>query len=624
MMLLLAGVRRSGRRPIRRPRNRTAFQAGEIHAAAAAGDLVKLKSLLAADPALVRSRDGKGMTPLHIASRGKTPGGRGPSAGGRSGCEGGRCRQVHAAPPRRVRRRRRDAAGCFSRRGRTPRPSKTMSRTPLMLACGFGKDLETVKRLVAGGSDVNYCRPGRRQRPPLDPFLRQAGDHRFSRPKRSPAGRGRAVDRDGPPGRHQERPGGGLPPGPARRPRRKACALDRIVSLHDAANGGSVAIGKASVGQGVSRSTGKNVVRLDASARRRGSGPHGLCVNLLLERGAKIDDPDRMGRTAWHLARDNKHAETADLLKARGASHGGAEVPRAAGALAGPARARRHAGHLRARGSSRGSPSKASTARSPFRRTGTKLTGLRSSAARCCSPSGSTGCGRPPAASFMSPWGDGEPIFSPDGKRLYFLSFRPLTPGGRTDKENVWYVERAGEGWGEPKPESEAVNAFDHHWLFSVAADGTLYFSAVRDGGSEAGTSMSPSWSTASTRRRKTPARSSTRPAMSICPTSRPTEATCCSFRRAGRSPRGSSVSISAYRDGEGWTTPVGLGEKIDGIAAGPVPAGHAGREVHVLHRPGRHLLGAGRFHRGVRSQHSTFLRRIKCFVQKEMLNVET
>ena len=84
---------------------------------------------------------------------------------------------------------------------------------------------------------------------------------------------------------------------------------------------------------------------------------------------------------------------------------------------------------------------------------------------------------------FGSNHGDGEPIFSPDGRRLYFLSLRPIAPSGATDKENIWYVERTASGWSEPRPVSPLVNAFNHHWLFSVSSSGTLYFSSIRDGG---------------------------------------------------------------------------------------------------------------------------------------------
>jgi len=42
---------------------------GEIHDAAAAGDLEKVKALLTAHPDLINSKDTDGMTPLHFAAR---------------------------------------------------------------------------------------------------------------------------------------------------------------------------------------------------------------------------------------------------------------------------------------------------------------------------------------------------------------------------------------------------------------------------------------------------------------------------------------------------------------------------------------------------------------------------
>jgi Tol biopolymer transport system component len=89
----------------------------------------------------------------------------------------------------------------------------------------------------------------------------------------------------------------------------------------------------------------------------------------------------------------------------------------------------------------------------------------------------------PGPAPFSSEEGDGEPIFTPDGQRLYFLSLRPLEPSGSAGKENIWFVERTPAGWSDPLPVSHLVNDFDQHWLVSVSSDETLYFSSVRDGG---------------------------------------------------------------------------------------------------------------------------------------------
>ena len=70
---------------------------------------------------------------------------------------------------------------------------------------------------------------------------------------------------------------------------------------------------------------------------------------------------------------------------------------------------------------------------------------------------------------------DDVPFVTPDNKRLFFTSLRPIGSGTR-NKENIWYVEREGEGWGEPKPVSPEVNALSLHWQVSVSNSGTLYF----------------------------------------------------------------------------------------------------------------------------------------------------
>ena len=77
---------------------------------------------------------------------------------------------------------------------------------------------------------------------------------------------------------------------------------------------------------------------------------------------------------------------------------------------------------------------------------------------------------------------DDVPFFSPDGSRLYFISRRPLEPGGASSGENVWIVERAGTGWGEPYPAPGELNSAPKHWQFSVASSGTIYFAGSGDG----------------------------------------------------------------------------------------------------------------------------------------------
>ncbi len=75
-----------------------------------------------------------------------------------------------------------------------------------------------------------------------------------------------------------------------------------------------------------------------------------------------------------------------------------------------------------------------------------------------------------------APFSDGHNItsanFSPDGRRLYYQSLRP---GGRGSVD-IWYVERSGSGWGEPKNLGAPVNSPKLEGQPSFTKDGTIYF----------------------------------------------------------------------------------------------------------------------------------------------------
>ncbi len=96
---------------------------------------------------------------------------------------------------------------------------------------------------------------------------------------------------------------------------------------------------------------------------------------------------------------------------------------------------------------------------------------------------------KPEVASF-SGQGTGEffddvPFISPDNKKLFFTSRRAM--GISSNKENIWYVERLPDGWSEPKPINNEVNAFAMHWQISVTKSGTLYFGGIGADGYGAG-----------------------------------------------------------------------------------------------------------------------------------------
>ncbi|MFC1547248.1 ankyrin repeat domain-containing protein [Candidatus Neomarinimicrobiota bacterium] len=78
-----------------------------------------------------------------------------------------------------------------------------------------------------------------------------------------------------------------------------------------------------------------------------------------------------------------------------------------------------------------------------------------------------------PVASIM--WKD--PIFTPDGNRLIYISREPLREGEPGGKENYWTMVRTTAGWSEPEPMSDAINSIEIHWQCSADNQGNLYFS---------------------------------------------------------------------------------------------------------------------------------------------------
>lgn len=97
-----------------------------------------------------------------------------------------------------------------------------------------------------------------------------------------------------------------------------------------------------------------------------------------------------------------------------------------------------------------------------------------------CGPSGWTPPAPPPFA------GDGQeadPWFTPDGRRLYFISSRSTDGVSRKDLD-LWRIDRDGNGrWGTPQRLPPTVNSTANEWFPRLSADGWLYFGSGRPGG---------------------------------------------------------------------------------------------------------------------------------------------
>jgi len=65
---------------------------------------------------------------------------------------------------------------------------------------------------------------------------------------------------------------------------------------------------------------------------------------------------------------------------------------------------------------------------------------------------------------------------SPDGNRLYFTSYRPRSGTGEpADKRSLWFIEREGLGWSDPKVIEFPSDDYEAVYP-SIAANGNLYF----------------------------------------------------------------------------------------------------------------------------------------------------
>ena len=84
---------------------------------------------------------------------------------------------------------------------------------------------------------------------------------------------------------------------------------------------------------------------------------------------------------------------------------------------------------------------------------------------------------QPVVAPFSGEFSDIDPFITPDGRRLYFSSIRPVNGVLRGDID-IWYVERSGDGWLPPVRLGETVNGPADELYASVSADGTLYFAS--------------------------------------------------------------------------------------------------------------------------------------------------
>ena len=86
------------------------------------------------------------------------------------------------------------------------------------------------------------------------------------------------------------------------------------------------------------------------------------------------------------------------------------------------------------------------------------------------------GWSTPEMAPFSGNYYDHSAFFSPDGKKMYFSSTRPVSSSlDKKEDLDVWFVEREGDSWGEPVHLEGPLNTDRSEQITSIAANGTIY-----------------------------------------------------------------------------------------------------------------------------------------------------
>ncbi len=88
----------------------------------------------------------------------------------------------------------------------------------------------------------------------------------------------------------------------------------------------------------------------------------------------------------------------------------------------------------------------------------------------------------PEVASFSGTYNDLEPAFSPDGKKLFFVSNRPVHDDSVKDFD-IWYLSKTNGAWTNPVNLGSPVNTEANEFYPAVAANGNLYFTAAYNKG---------------------------------------------------------------------------------------------------------------------------------------------
>ncbi|MDH4270439.1 MAG: ankyrin repeat domain-containing protein [Candidatus Aminicenantes bacterium] len=282
--------------------------------------------------------------------------------------------------------------------------------------------------------------------------------------------------------------------------------------LHDAASQGDKALVAWMMEKGIDLSTQNG---------HGGTLLHSCCeggladaLPRLIAQGLAVNQPDRYGYTALHYAARNGHKDAAEVLL-----QNNADINAMSLAGEGPVHLARRTGYrdlakmLAARGNEPVPPrfpdlkGEYLGQERPWEKPMIFALGLVSSvdyehSAPAFSPDGrevfwtsisdrmnifrmrlENGRWTAPQRAAFSDFEDCYPHFSSDGRRLYYVTYRALKEGEKNAGIgiNLWFVERTGNGWSEPRSVGSPFNT-GNTFGFSLTEDGTVYYTDASAG----------------------------------------------------------------------------------------------------------------------------------------------
>ncbi|MCJ7487919.1 MAG: ankyrin repeat domain-containing protein, partial [Candidatus Aminicenantes bacterium] len=443
------------------------------------GDVAVVKALVEKSPQVLDARDGDGRTPLHYAA-----------VGGNADLINYLVEKGAKLEPRDARQKtplhlaamndRKDAVAALLKRGAALETRDDYLRTALVLCARERGMAATGRVLIEAGADVNA----------VDKFGEGALGLAAWRGKREFVDllleKGAQTPKSGP--KWQEGLSLAASQGLTNLFRRlmeggpdlKAMAASDTSLLAAAAAGGSAEILGALLDKGFdpARPDRFGWMPLHYAARDGRAD----AARLLAERGAPLDARTIMGQTAYNIAQERATEAVAVLLAAKGADKSGIRFPVLEGDYLGQKPPSGDA-ELFAPGIVSSIWGLHSTA--VFSPDGNEVywAPMMSFPGEVYSRGGLLMMKRvngrwtaPAWALFSGPdVNDDVPFFSSDGKRVYFISSRPL-PGGAAGRERIWLADRTAAGWSEPQPLDTALNEHPMHWEFSLDKQRNLYF----------------------------------------------------------------------------------------------------------------------------------------------------